>query len=139
MVDVIKAAEKLVKSAKVSIIGSIDEQGFPNIKAMLAPRKLEGLKTVYFSTNTSSQRVGQFLVNPKASLYFYQQETFQGVLLLGEMAVLTDKAIKELIWQAGDELYYPLGVTDPDYCVLKFVAVQGRFYQNFTSVDFRLD
>ena len=28
------------------------------------------------------------------------------------------------------------GVTDPDYCVLKFTAVSGRFYSNFKSEDF---
>ncbi len=33
-------------------------------------------------------------------------------------------------------MYYPLGVTDPDYCVLRFTADAGRFYQNFGSEDF---
>jgi general stress protein 26 len=28
-------------------------------------------------------------------------------------------------------MYYPLGVTDPDYCVLKFTAENGRMYENF--------
>ncbi|MFR9169394.1 MAG: pyridoxamine 5'-phosphate oxidase, partial [Gordonibacter urolithinfaciens] len=31
---------------------------------------------------------------------------------------------------------YPLGVTDPDYCVLRFTADAGRYYQNFGSEDF---
>jgi general stress protein 26 len=33
-------------------------------------------------------------------------------------------------------MYYPGGVTDPDYCVLKFTAVKGRYYANFKSEDF---
>ena len=28
------------------------------------------------------------------------------------------------------------GVTDPDYCVLKFTAERGRYYSNFKSEDF---
>jgi general stress protein 26 len=30
------------------------------------------------------------------------------------------------------------GVTDPDYCVLKFTARSGRYYSNFKSEDFDL-
>ena len=41
-----------------------------------------------------------------------------------------------MIWQEGDTMYYPEGVTDSDYCVLKFTAVSGRFYSNFKSEDF---
>lgn len=38
-------------------ISSVDEEGFPCTKAMLAPRKREGIKTFYFTTNTFSLRV----------------------------------------------------------------------------------
>lgn len=57
-------------------------------------------------------------------------------MLKGTMEVLEDAWAKELIWQDGDTMYYPLGVTDPDYCVLRFTAERGRFYQNFGSEDF---
>ena len=61
---------------------------------------------------------------------------FRGVMLKGTMEVLEDSWAKELIWQDGDTTYYPLGVTDPDYCVLRFTADAGRYYQNFGSEDF---
>ena len=32
---------------------------------------------------------------------------------------------KQMIWLEGDTMYYPQGVTDPDYCVLKFTAEKG--------------
>ena len=35
-----------------------------------------------------------------------------------------------------DTMYYPEGMADPDYCVLKFTAISGRFYSNFKSEDF---
>ena len=28
------------------------------------------------------------------------------------------------------------GGDDPDYCVLRFTAERGRYYQNFSSEDF---
>ena len=44
-----------------------------------------------------------------------------------------------MIWNDGDELYYPKGVTDPDYCVLKFTAQDGRYYSNLKSVNFKVE
>jgi general stress protein 26 len=60
-------------------------------------------------------------------------------MLRGTMEVLQDKASKEMIWIDGDEKYYPRGVTDPDYCVLKFVAQNGRYYSNFKSENFEVE
>jgi general stress protein 26 len=125
--------EKLIDAAGVSIVSSVDEDGFPNTKAMLPPRKREGVKEFYFTTNTSSMRVGQYAKNPKACLYFYDKRFFRGIMLVGTMKVLTDQKTKEMIWQEGDTAYYPQGVTDPDYCVLKFTAAKLRIYQNFHS------
>ncbi|GBE00003.1 hypothetical protein BMS3Abin07_02049 [bacterium BMS3Abin07] len=55
------------------------------------------------------------------------------------LEVLHDSTSKEMIWNDGDEMYYPKGVTDPDYCVLKFTAQNGRYYSNFKSVDFEVE
>ena len=38
------------------------------------------------------------------------------------MVVLTDAQSKEMIWREGDTQYYPGGVTDPNYCVLKYIG-----------------
>ena len=54
------------------------------------------------------------------------------------MEVLTDAKSKEMIWCEGDEQYYPGGVTDPNYCVLKFTATDGRFYSDFYPRSFVL-
>ena len=128
----------LIDKQKNSFIASVDGEGFPNIKAMLSPRKRNGLKEIWFSTNTSSMRVTQYRENPKASVYFYDKRFFRGVQLLGTMEVLEDAAIKEELWEIGDKMYYPKGVTDPDYCVLKFTAHSVRYYSNFKSEDFEV-
>lgn len=128
--------EKLIDNVTVSFISSIDDSGFPNTKAMLPPRKRDGIRHFYFTTNTSSMRVAQYSQNSKASIYFYDGRSFKGVMFRGTMEVLHDPVSKEMIWRTGDEMYYPKGVTDPDYCVLKFSAVSGRFYSNFKSGNF---
>lgn len=136
MKDVEKTIGAIADKQSISFIGSIDAEGFPNIKAMLQPRKREGIQTFYFTTNTSSRRVAQYLKDNHACIYFCDRRFFRGVMLRGTMEVLTDNASKEMIWQDGDTMYYPEGVTDPDYCVLRFTAISGRYYSNFKSEDF---
>jgi general stress protein 26 len=138
MRDPEKTIGNIIDKAKVSLIGSVDEAGFPNAKAMLPPRKREGLKHIYFTTNTSSMRVKQYNNNPKACVYFFDSRFFKGVMLKGTIEVLHDNESKEMIWKKGDEMYYPQGVTDPDYCVLKFTAQQGRYYSDFKSENFEV-
>ena len=123
----------------ITYISSVDEEGFPCTKAMLSPRVREGIKTFYFTTNTFSLRVAHYKANPKASIYFCDAEGFKGMMLRGTMEVLTDAASKEMIWQNGDEQYYPGGVTDPNYCVLKFTATDGRFYSDFYPRSFVIE
>ena len=123
----------------IAYISSVDQEGFPWTKAMLKPRKREGIKTFYFTTNTFSIRVAQYKANPKASIYFCDAKGFKGMMLRGTMEVLTDAASKEMIWYNGDEQYYPGGVTDPNYCVLKFTATDGRFYSDFYPRSFVIE
>jgi general stress protein 26 len=139
MKDANKTIGNLIDKASVPIISSIDEDGFPNSKAMLPPRKREGIKHIFFTTNTSSMRVKQYFNNPKACIYFFEKRFFKGVMLRGIMEVLQDNGSKETIWRQGDEMYYPGGVTDPDYCVLRFTAQDGRYYSNFKSENFKVE
>lgn len=136
MRDIEKTIGNLIDKQNVAFIGSVDYEGFPNMKAMLPPRKRENIKVFYFSTNTSSMRVSQFTKNSKACIYFCDRRYFRGVMLIGNIEVLKDTHNKEMIWREGDTMYYPKGVNDPDYCVLRFTAIKGRFYSNFKSEDF---
>jgi general stress protein 26 len=136
MADFIKTTLSIIDKSGKAIIGSVDKDGYPNLKAMLKPRKIDGIETFYFTTNTSSMRAGQYKKNPKAAIYFYDARFYRGVMLKGKMEVLEDQKNKNMIWREGDEMYYSKGKTDPDYCVLKFTAESGRLYQNFKSENF---
>ena len=103
----LRKIERFIDKQKVSVICSVDGQGYPNVKAMLKPRKREGLKEFYFSTNTSSLRVSQYRKNPKASIYFYHKGLikYMGVMLKGRMEVLSDQKTKDMIWKKGDVVF----------------------------------
>ena len=79
--------------------------------------------------------------NSKASIYFYSKGRFkyEGLMLTGIMEVLQDDEIKREIWRTGDTMFYKQGVTDPDYCVLKFTAIKGRHYCDLKTKSFNME
>jgi len=136
----LSSIEKFIDKQKVSFICSIDDENYPNIKAMLKPRKRIGLKEFYFSTNTSSMRVKQYEKNANASIYFYHKGLFKyvGVMLKGKMEIVKDQNIKNMLWKTGDIMFYKKGRTDPDYCVLKFNAKNARYYCDLKTESFNI-
>ncbi len=46
-----KTIRNIIDKQSICYISSIDKDGFPNTKAMLRPRKRNGIKEIYFSTN----------------------------------------------------------------------------------------
>jgi general stress protein 26 len=138
MRDAEKTIGGMLDKQKITYIAGVDGEGFPEMRAMLAPRKRDGIKTVWFTTNTSSAKVAEYLADDKAAVYVADTRFFRGALLKGTMEVLTDGESKEMLWRIGDRLYYHGGVTDPDYCVLKFTAASGKYYANFKTESFTI-
>ncbi len=126
---------ELVEKANVALISSVDKNGYPQTKGMLALGR-DGMGVHYFSTNCSARRTRQFRNNSHACIYFYREPDYRGVMLVGDIEVCDDKAHRELLWREGFEVYYPQGVDDPDYCVLKFTVKWGNYYHALHNEDF---
>jgi general stress protein 26 len=133
--EAIQAALALANQSSIAMLSTNGADGYPNTKAMIKMEN-EGLKVIWFSTNTSSRRVGQLLKDPKACIYFVDLEQWKGLMLVGEIEVLQDAASKQRLWRDGYERYYSLGVNDPDYTVLRFTARWGNYYHGLANVTF---
>ena len=96
MRDAEKTIGNMIDKLKIAFLGSVDEEGFPNVKAMLQPRKREGIKTIYLSTNTSSMRVAQFRENNRACMYFCDSRFYRGAMLRGTVEVTLNR--RALLW-----------------------------------------
>lgn len=127
----------LFENANVAIVSSVDADGFPNTKGMLALEH-DGLPVHYFSTNYSAKRTKQFIDNPKACVYFFTEPDYRGLMLVGHIEVCTDQAHRIKLWREGFEMYYPQGVNDPDYCVFKFTAQRANYYHGLRNYDLDL-
>lgn len=128
----------LADRSTIAMLGSNGNDGYPQIKAMIKMEN-EGLKTVWFSTNTSSKRVSQLLQNPKVCVYFVDMEHWMGLMLVGTVEMRKDAESRQRLWREGFERYYPLGVTDPDYTVLRFTAQWGNYYHALSNVTFEIE
>ncbi len=135
--DAIQTALALVNATQTAMLGTNGDDGFPNIKAMIKMEN-EGLKTIWFSTNTSSKRIVHLKRDPKACVYFVDFEQWMGLMLVGEVEILQDETSRERLWRDGFERYYPQGIDDPDYSVLRFTAEWGNYYHALQNVTFNL-
>lgn len=126
--NLIKEAENLLASLqlKACSVSSITENGYPRIVIMI-PVKTEGIKTFYFSTGTSSNKVKHYKNEPKAGVTFWNNG--DSVSLIGEMSIIKDKPTKDSLWQDWLAKHFPNGgKNDPEYCIIKFEATEGTIY-----------
>ena len=130
-------ALELVNNSEKCLLGTIDENGYPNIKAMFNAKN-NGMNEIWFSTNTSSIRTQQVKNNEQSCVYFVDMENFIGVLLIGKIIATRDKDLREMLWEDGCERFYPQGVDDPDYSVLHFKAERGNIYHSMNKASFEI-
>ncbi len=124
----LKEIDRLVKESEFASIGFWDGEGNPGIRRVFSTWH-KGLGGHLISTNTSSLHTQAMMQNNKACLYFDNCRTFEGVCFTGTVIVHLDHEYKAMIWNEGDEKYYPKGVDDEDYCVIEFQADYGRYYR----------
>jgi len=128
----------LRENSAIAYLASVNEEGYPQMKAMLVPEHAS-MKEQYFSTNTSSKRVDQFLKNPKASVYYSDNELGKGVLFTGTIEVCIDHDTKALLWDDNSWQYYPKGIDDEDYCVLRFTAETVNYYHDLKNTTLKIN
>ncbi|GFP75605.1 pyridoxamine 5'-phosphate oxidase family protein [Clostridium fungisolvens] len=140
MIDeqVIFESKELVDNSKIVMVGTNGESAYPNIKAMMRLEH-DGLKKFWLSTNTSTKRVKLLKEDGKACLYFVDENKFAGLMLIGNIEIVEDRKYKELLWNDGCEIYYPLGIDDPDYTVLCFTTESGNYYRHLKNVTFKVE
>ena len=136
--EAITQGMELIEKSNICMLGTNSEDGFPNIKALMN-LKHEGMKKIWFSTNTSSKRVQQLKKNNWVCVYYVDEKNFKGLMLIGTVEILQDHESRKMLWSEGAEVYYPLGVEDPDYSVLCFTAQKGNYYHGLKNITFEIE
>ena len=139
--NTLEKVEKLHRKVSTFFLSCVGSDGYPLTKAVVPGKHRNSLKEIYFCTNTSSKCATEISKNPKCGVYFYSRKFlwFKGCFLKGDMEIVTNMSIKEKYWQNMYKSAYPQkSFTDPEFCVLKFVPISGRFYSDFKIVDFEI-
>ena len=149
--EVKKLGLKLMEESKAAILTTINTDGFPITRAIFNlrnknqfPEFSEIFKnqknpfTIYISTNTSSSKVTHLSQNPRMCVYFVDAEEFKGFMLGGSAEIINDMEIKRKIWLDWWTRYYPEGLGDPDYTLLRMEPTNARFYYKLNQVNFEI-
>ena len=118
----------LINRSLFAEIGYTDEEGRQNIRKTFCVWH-KGLGGHLISTNTSSSHIKNLMKNDNVCIYFSDDNAFEGICLYGKAIIHFDREFKELLWNEGDEKYYPNGIDDEDYCILEIKAETGRYYR----------
>ncbi len=131
--EIKEAARELMLKAPVLYLASIDENGFPHIRAIENLKSVEKFPhaakvlsehdqndlNVYISTNTSSTKVKQVKKNSAISIYYCLPNEYKGIMLQGKAEFIDDIELKKKLWTDGWEMYYSKGYSDPDFTILR--------------------
>lgn len=132
--EIIDLTKEILVHPTVGYLATISEEGFPEIRAVenfrcpeiynAFPANFlteldEDPLTIYFSTNTSSEKMKQLKKNNNVAVYFCIPKEFKGVMFQGKMEVIKDMDFKKKFWFDECLQFYPLGPEDPDFTILK--------------------
>ncbi len=142
-----KSNLKVMATADVAYLATVDSEGFPQVRAMANLRNAEQYPSaakifdghdddflMYFTTHKSSDKMKHIQTNPHASVYFCDSKQRYGLLLAGKIEITSDTKLKKDLWQQRWMKHFPAGAEDPEYTVLRFVpsfakgwCLQGPF------------
>ncbi len=144
-----KTILELMETTKAAYLTTIDSDGFPITRAMFNLRNKEqfpefseffaGLDNefeIYISTNTSSSKIEHIKKNSKISVYYCDANNFKGVMFGGEAELITEMEIKRKMWLDWWTRYYPEGLEDPDYILIRLIPKTAQYYHSLQKVQF---
>ena len=125
--------KELMEQTSAAYLATIDENGFPYIRAVFNLRCPEAFPhparilkeyeddpyTTYISTNTSSLKIKHIKANNKVAIYYCKPGEVKGIMLQGKAEIVDDMEFKKNIWEENWTRYYPEGYIDPDFTMLK--------------------
>jgi len=146
-----KAAVELMETANGAYVTTVGTDGYPRTRVMFNLRNRKEFPTLaplfaghdddlllYLGTNTSSAKLDELRRNPKGCVYFSDYPRFVGMMLAGDLEVVADPRIRRALWVEGWERYYPAGVDDPDYTVLRLLPRFVSGWYHSTRIEFRV-
>lgn len=135
----LEKANELIKIFEFASLGVIDENGYPSVSAV-SLHTPETVAELYLTTTLDSNKAKRLQKNNKASINCYT--TMNNITLVGEVEIFSDEETKSKYWQKWVDLgtdIYPAGITDPNYCLIKFTTKRVSLWIGDEGAEFTLD
>jgi general stress protein 26 len=126
----VKAMEFLAKN-KISTLCTVDNN-CPFARVMYTP-KVDDDFTVWYSTSGKSNKIRHIKANPKVSVMF--SEGWVYLQVIGNAEVVTDRETKASLWQEEWTRYWPGGIDDPDYVLIRIKPTQVQYFDTEHSMS----
>ena len=138
---VIARAEEIINSKTAAVnmgagvtLSLLDQEGYPTTST-LSISKADGIRQITFGVGLSSNKARRALQCSHASVCVFDDNPENGeyynITLVGDVEVVTDPAVKKEVWYDGLTEHFEGGVTDPDYCVLRFTTKRYNLWVDF--------
>ena len=122
-----QAAELLSKCGVVTL-ASVNEKGYPRI-CTVRKCAAEDFHDIYFVSSKRSElngKVTHFENNDKASVCYSLGG--DSVTLIGRVEFVADKELQSKIWDDFDRSFFPKGIGDPKFRLIKFHTLEATFW-----------
>ena len=117
--NLVSRAESIVSNASVATIARVDSGGYPSASTISRIGN-EGIGVVWFATGLKSRKAQAFKLNNKASVCYREGES--NITLVGTIKIVTDPELKRELWLDWFIDHFAGGITDPNYCLLRFTT-----------------
>lgn len=149
--EIRKDCSELMDHARSAVLTTLDSDGFPISRGIFNLRNSDQFPEfrkffqehknpflILISTNECSTKVTHIKKDPRINVYFCDDEDFKGLMLGGEAEIVQDENLKKEIWLDWWVKYYPKGINDPDYCLIRLNPKKLRFYHKLKQVTLDL-
>jgi len=140
--NLFEKANEMIRTFEYASFGVIDEDGYPSVSAISLCNP-ENISELYFAATTDSNKVNRLQKNNRASINCYS--SMNNISLIGETEIISDQETKSKYWQAWQDWVargadvYPDGVSDPNYCYIKFTTKRVALWIDDEGAEFTLE
>lgn len=133
--NIFEKANQIIRLCDAAYLGVIDEDGFPSVSTV-SSIKADSIFEAWFTTGTDANKTKRLLKNNRASVCY--QKDGSNITLVGEAEIVTCQDTKSGLWQDWFINHFPLGETDPTYCVIKFTTKRVSLWIDNESAAFTI-
>ncbi len=120
--EIISAAQQLASEGKPFMLGTVDQQGGPQMRWM-GGLVLEEPLVVWMACGAQSRKVAQLAANPQAQLVFTSPDYMTVATLSGTCEIRADAESRQKVWDGIPALArYSSGPQDPAMVAMRFVT-----------------